>query len=360
MNYCSGMTDALHNSRFLKACRGEPVDCTPVWLMRQAGRYMAEYREVRAQTSFLGLCKTPELAAKVTLDAQRILGVDAAILFADLLPILEPLGLKLSYEEGEGPKIHNPIRGAADIDALTLQNPRESMPFVGEAIKIIRRELPADIPLIGFAGAPFTLAAYAIEGGGSRNYIHAKTLMYGDPGAWAALMEKLTGQVIDYLRAQIEWGVNALQIFDSWVGCLSPADYRAHVLPWVRRVIGEVRGKVPVIYFGTGTATLLPLVMGEDGDSPQVQGQSPDVVGIDWHTPLQRGWELGAKSVQGNMDPVALFAPREVVLAKAQEVLDAAAGREGHIFNLGHGILPKTPVDNVKALVDYVHEKSAR
>ena len=359
-NYCSGMTDALHNSRFLKACRGEPVDCTPVWLMRQAGRYMAEYREVRAQTSFLGLCKTPELAAKVTLDAQRILGVDAAILFADLLPILEPLGLKLSYEEGEGPKIHNPIRSAADIDALTLQNPRESMPFVGEAIKIIRRELPADIPLIGFAGAPFTLAAYAIEGGGSRNYIHAKTLMYGDPGAWKALMEKLTGQVIDYLRAQIEWGVNALQIFDSWVGCLSPADYRTHVLPWVRRVIGEVRGKVPVIYFGTGTATLLPLVMGEDGDSPQNRGQSPDVIGIDWHTPLQRGWELGAKGVQGNMDPVALFAPREVVLQKAQEVLDAAAGRNGHIFNLGHGILPKTPVDNVKALVDYVHEKSAR
>ena len=349
-NYCSGMTDALHNSRFLKACRGEPVDCTPVWLMRQAGRYMAEYREVRAQTSFLGLCKTPELAAKVTLDAQRILGVDAAILFADLLPILEPLGLKLSYEEGEGPKIHNPIRGAADIDALTPQNPRESMPFVGEAIKIIRRELPADIPLIGFAGAPFTLAAYAIEGGGSRNYIHAKTLMYGDPGAWKALMEKLTGQVIDYLRAQIEWGVNALQIFDSWVGCLSPADYRAHVLPWVRKVIAEVKGRVPVIYFGTGTATFLD-AMFEAG---------PEVIGIDWHTPLQRGWELGAKGVQGNMDPVALFAPREVMLQKAQEVLDAAAGRNGHIFNLGHGILPKTPVDNVKALVDYVHEKSAR
>ncbi|MCB9895323.1 MAG: uroporphyrinogen decarboxylase [Planctomycetes bacterium] len=344
------MTDALNNSRFLKACRGEPVDRTPVWLMRQAGRYMQEYRDVRATTDFLGLCKTPELAAKVTLDAQRILGVDAAILFADLLPILEPLGLQLSYEEGEGPKIHNPVRTAADIDALKEEDPRQSMPFVGGAIEIIRRELPVDIPLIGFAGAPFTLAAYAIEGGASRNYIHAKTLMYSDPGAWAVLMEKLSGQIIEYLRAQIEWGVNAVQLFDSWVGCLSPGDYRAHVLPHVKRIIGAVRGKVPVIYFGTGTATLLTAMM----------EAQPDVLGIDWHTPLQRGWEVGAKSVQGNMDPVSLFAPRDVVLGKAQEVLDAAAGRDGHIFNLGHGILPKTPVDNVKALVDYVHEKSAR
>jgi uroporphyrinogen decarboxylase len=344
------MTDALHNSRFLKACRGEPVDCTPAWLMRQAGRYMQEYRDVRATTDFLGLCKTPELAAKVTLDAQRILGVDAAILFADLLPILQPLGLTLTYEEGEGPKIHNPVRMGADIDALTPQDPRQSMPFVGEAIKIIRRELPADIPLIGFAGAPFTLAAYAIEGGASRNYVHAKTLMLSDPGAWRALMETLTGQITDYLRAQIEWGVNAVQLFDSWVGCLSPSDYGAHVLPYVKRIIGDVGGKVPVIYFGTGTATLLEDMM----------TAVPDVIGIDWHTPLQRGWEIGAKAVQGNMDPVSLFSSREVVLAKAQEVLDAAAGRNGHIFNLGHGILPKTPVDNVKALVDYVHEKSAR
>ena len=360
------MTESLINSRFLKACRGEPVDCTPVWLMRQAGRYMQEYRDVRAQTDFLGLCKTPELAAKVTLDAQRILGVDAAILFADLLPILEPLGLQLSYEEGEGPKIHNPVRTAADIDALLEQDPRQSMPFVGEAIKIIRRELPADIPLIGFAGAPFTLAAYAIEGGGSRNYIHAKTLMYSDPGAWSVLMEKLSGQVIEYLRAQIEWGVNAVQLFDSWVGCLSPADYRMYVLPHVTRIIKAVQGyspekgsgtlrepdpySVPVIYFGTGTATLLGAIM----------EAKPDVLGIDWHTPLQRGWEIGAKAVQGNMDPVTLFGPRDVVLAKAQDVLDAAANHDGHIFNLGHGILPKTPVDNVKALVEYVHEKSAR
>lgn len=311
---------------------------------------MQEYRDVRAQTTFLGLCKTPELAAKVTLDAQRILGVDAAILFADLLPILEPMGLQLDYPEGIGPQIGNPVRSGADIDALQTPDPRESMPFVGEAIKIIRRELPRDIPLIGFAGAPFTLAAYAIEGGGSRNYIEAKKIMLGDPGAWGVLMEKLSGQIIEYLRAQIEWGVQAIQIFDSWVGCLSPLDYHEYVFPHVQRVISEVRGKVPVIYFGTGTATLLE----------QMMEAAPDVIGIDWHTPLTRGWEIGAKAVQGNMDPVSLFAPREVVLSKAQEVLEAAGGRSGHIFNLGHGILPKTPVDNVKALVDYVHEQSAR
>ncbi|MCC7509689.1 MAG: uroporphyrinogen decarboxylase [Planctomycetes bacterium] len=349
------MDERLHHSRFLKACRGEATDVPPVWLMRQAGRYMAEYREIRAKTTFLGLCKTPDLAAQVTLDAQRILGVDAAILFADLLPILEPMGLTLTYEEGEGPKIHNPIRTYADVDALRTPDPRQSMPFVGGAIDLVRRGLPGDIPLIGFAGAPFTLAAYAIEGGGSKNYIHAKTMMLGDPGAWRALMEKLTRQVTDYLLAQIEWGVQAVQLFDSWVGCLSPADYREHVLPWVQKVVRAVRGKVPVIYFGTGTATLLPLLFDAP---PATRNSAPDVLGIDWHTPLARGWEVGAKSVQGNLDPVILFAPREVVLAKARAVLAEAAQRPagvGYIFNLGHGILPKTPVDNVKALVDCVH-----
>ncbi len=344
------MNERLHNSRFLRACRGEATDVTPIWLMRQAGRYMQEYRDIRAKTTFLGLCKTPELAAQVTLDAQRILGVDAAILFADLLPILEPMGLKLTYEEGEGPKIHNPVRTGADVDALATPDPRESMPFVGEAIRIIRRELPPDIPLIGFAGAPFTLAAYAIEGSASRNYLHAKGMILGDAGAWRALMEKFTAQITQYLQAQIEWGVQAVQIFDSWVGCLSPADYREHVLPWVTRVIKAVAGKVPVIYFGTGTATLLN----------DMYTARPDVLGIDWHTPLACGWETGARAVQGNLDPVALFAPREVVLQKAKEVLEEADQRPegvGHIFNLGHGILPKTPVDNVKALVDFVHNQ---
>lgn len=368
------MDERLYNSRFLKACRGEAVDCTPVWLMRQAGRYMQEYRDVRATTTFLGLCKTPELAAKVTLDAQRILGVDAAILFADLLPILEPMGLKLDYPEGVGPQIANPVRSGADVDALKTPDPKESMPFVGEAIKLVREGLPGNVPLIGFAGAPFTLAAYAIEGGASRNYIEAKKIMYGDTGAWNAMLEKLAGQVIDYLKAQVDWGVQCVQIFDSWVGALSPRDYREYARPHTQRVIGEVKSYiaekdagVPVIYFGTGTATLLDQVLGEDGDSPQSRGQSPDwrgqvpdVVGVDWHTPLARGWELGAAAVQGNLDPVSLFAPRDVLLRKAADVLDDAAGRNGHIFNLGHGILPKTPVDNVKALVDFVHEETAQ
>ncbi|MHC4841484.1 MAG: uroporphyrinogen decarboxylase [Planctomycetota bacterium] len=343
------MEDALNNSRFLKACRGEPTDTTPVWLMRQAGRYMQEYRDVRAGTTFLGLCKTPELAAKVTLDAQRILGVDAAILFADLLPILEPMGLSLDYPEGIGPQIANPVRSSADIDALKEQDPRDSMPFVGEAIKLVREGLPKDIPLIGFAGAPFTLAAYAIEGGGSRNYIHAKSIMLGDPSAWRVLMEKFRKQIAAYLNAQIAWGVQAVQLFDSWVGCLSPEDYRDHVFEHIKWVIDEVKGEVPILYFGTGTATFLD----------QMFATGPDVIGVDWHTPLRRGWDVGAKAVQGNLDPVSLFAPREVVLEKTQEVLDAAKGHTGHIFNLGHGILPKTPVDNVKALIDYVHENGA-
>lgn len=333
----------------MRACRGEKTDVTPVWLMRQAGRYMQEYRDIRAKTTFLGLCRTPELAAQVTLDAQRILGVDAAILFADLLPILIPMGLDLTYEEGRGPCIHNPVRDAAAIDALELQPATEAMPFVGEAIKIIRNELPKDIPLIGFAGAPFTLAAYAIEGSASRNYIETKRIMLGDSGAWRTLMEKLSSRIVDYLKAQIDWGVQAVQIFDSWVGCLSPDDYRDHVLPHVKGIIEQVRGRVPVIYFGTGTATMLPDMM----------AAQPDVIGIDWRTHLDRGWELGATGVQGNMDPVSLFAPRDVVLAKARKTLDEARGREGHIFNLGHGILPKTPVDNVKALIDFVHEETS-
>lgn len=359
------MDDTLYNSRFMKACRGEPVDCTPIWLMRQAGRYMQEYRDVRATTTFLGLCKTPELAAKVTLDAQRILGVDAAILFADLLPILEPMGLELDYPKGVGPQIANPVRSGADVDALKTPDPKESMPFVGEAIKLVRDGLPGDVPLIGFAGAPFTLAAYAIEGGGSKNYIEAKKIMYGDTGAWNAMLEKLAGQIIDYLKAQVDWGVQCIQIFDSWVGALSPRDYREYALPHTRRVIGEVKtyiaekdARVPVIYFGTGTATLLSTILNTEHQTPNTE--LPDVIGIDWHTPLTRGWELGAKSVQGNLDPVSLFAPKEVVLRKAQEIIDEAGNRDGHIFNLGHGILPKTPVDNVKALVDYVHEKTAR
>jgi len=341
----------LHNSRFLRACRGESVDATPIWLMRQAGRYMPEYQAVRAGHTFLELCKNPELSAKVTLDAQRILGVDAAILFADLLPILETLGLKLEYLEGEGPRLSPPVRSAADVNRLTELDPKTSMPFVYDAIGLIRRELPRDIPLIGFAGAPFTLAAYAIEGESSRNFIHTKTLMYNDRGAWHALMGMLARVVSKYLHAQIDAGVQAVQLFDSWVGTLAPEDYREFVLPHSYAVLQSVKGRVPVIHFGVGTSTLLQFMAAAGGD----------VMGLDWHTPIALTREkFQFKAIQGNLDPIALFANREVLKRKAMQVLDDAGDTPGHIFNLGHGILPKTPVDNVKFLVDFVHESTRR
>lgn len=343
--------NAIHNSRFLKACRGEPVDATPIWLMRQAGRYMPEYQAVRGKSSFLELCKSPERSAQVTLDAQRILGVDAAILFADLLPILETVGLKLEYLEGEGPRLSPPVRTSADIHRLREEDPAQSMPFVYDAIRIIRKELPRDIPLIGFAGAPFTLAAYAIEGESSRNFIHTKTLMYSDPRAWHALLGMLARLVGKYLNAQIDAGVQAVQLFDSWVGTLSPEDYREYVLPHSYAVLQSVKGRVPVIHFGVGTSTLLPFMAAAGGD----------VLGLDWHTPIALTREkLKVRAVQGNLDPICLFADREVVRRKAMQVLDDAGDTPGHIFNLGHGILPRTPVDNVKFLVDFVHESTRR
>jgi uroporphyrinogen decarboxylase len=346
------MDPILHNSPFLKACRGEPTPYTPVWLMRQAGRYMPEYQAVKAKAdSFLDFCKTPELTTQATLDAQRILGVDAAILFADLPPILETLGLDLDYPVGVGPRIGNPIRTPADIDALRCDDPGTAMPFVGETIRLVRRGLPSDVPLIGFSGAPFTLSSYAIEGQGSRNYIYVKQLMYDEPGAWDTLMSLLTRQVIAYLQYQIDAGVQALQLFDSWVGSLSPQDYRSKALPYTRQVIDALKGQVPIIHFGTGAAGFME-AMHEAG---------ADVLGFDWRTPMRQTWDrLGCTGAQGNMDPIALCAGRETVVQKAQEVLDDIDGKAGHIFNLGHGIVPQTPVDNVKALVDYVHERSSR
>jgi len=343
--------DPLQQSAFLKACRGEPAPHTPVWLNRQAGRYMKEYHEVKGSTPSLDFFKTPHLAAQVTCDAQRILGVDAAILFADLLPILEPMGLDLDYLPGVGPNISNPVRTSAAIDALRVAPSADTMPYIGEAISLIRRELPADIPLIGFGGAPFTLASYAIEGQGSRNYIHVKSMMYSDPGAFSALMEKVTSCAIDYLNYQVARGVQAIQVFDSWVGCLSPEDYLCHVFPHSRRLLSAISGKVPVIHFGTGNPALLPMMAEAGGD----------VMALDWRAPLAESWDLlGVTSVQGNMDPVALFGSRQSVLDTASAILDSVAGRPGHIFNLGHGILPETPVDNVKALVDHVHEYTGR
>ena len=336
----------------MKACRSEPVPYTPVWLMRQAGRYMREYREVRAKTTFLDFCKTPSLAAEVTVTAAERLDVDAAIIFADILLILEPMGIDLEFAHGEGPVIHNPIRSAADVDRLREVENVGSLDFVFEAIRLTRKELQPNIPLIGFSGAPFTLASYMTEGGGSKNYVHTKTLMYDDPGAWHSMMSLISRGLSKYLNEQIDVGAQAVQLFDSWVGCLSPDDYREFVLPHTRAVIHGIQADVPVIHFGTATSSLLEL-MSEAGGN---------VVGLDWLVPLNDGWQrIGkGKAVMGNLDPVTLFASRDLIRSQAKRILDQAAGRPGHIFNLGHGILPETPVDNVIALVDMVHELSER
>lgn len=341
---------ALTEPRFLRACRREPVDCTPVWFMRQAGRYMPEYRAIRDKYSLLEICSQPDLAAEVTLQPVRALGVDAAILFADILLPLVPMGIKLEFAAGEGPVIDNPIRSPADVAALRPVEPREALGHVLEAVRLVRGELDGRTPLIGFAGAPFTLASYIVEGGSSRNYVETKRLMYGDPATWHALMGKLARVVADYLVAQVEAGAQAVQLFDSWVGCLSPDDYREYVLPYSQLVLREVSATgVPVIHFGTGTATLLTLMKEAGGD----------VIGLDWRTPLDWGWSvLGPDvAVQGNLDPVALLveAPRAELERRVRAILDQAGGRPGHIFNLGHGILPETPVDNVKAVVEMVH-----
>jgi uroporphyrinogen decarboxylase len=342
-------------SRFLRACRREPVDCTPVWFMRQAGRYMAEYRAVRAKYSLLEICAHPDLAAEITLQPVRALGVDAAILFADILLPLVPMGIHLEFAADEGPVIHNPIRTAADVAALRPVEPRESLAPVLQAIRLVRRELGGHTPLIGFAGAPFTLASYLIEGGSSRNFVQTKQMMYGAPQTWHALMGKLARVVADYLVAQIEAGAQAVQLFDSWVGCLSPDDYCEYVLPHSQFVLRAVRATgVPAIHFGTDTAMLILWMKTAGGD----------VIGLDWRTPLDLAWKaLGPETaVQGNLDPVALLveAPYPELERRVQAVLEQAAGRPGHIFNLGHGILPETPVENVKAVVEMVHKFSMR
>jgi uroporphyrinogen decarboxylase len=342
----------LRDSPFMRACRREPVPYTPIWLMRQAGRYMREYREVRARTTFLELCKNPELASEVTVTAVERLGVDAAIIFADILLIIEPMGIDLEFAKGEGPLIHNPVRAASDVARLREVETVESLAYVYEAIRLTRRALKPDLPLIGFAGAPFTLASYIVEGGSSKNYVHTKSLMYTDSGAWHAMMALIVRALVKYLNAQVAAGAQAVQLFDSWVGCLSPADYRTYVLPHTRRVIEGITAGTPVIHFGTGTATLLELMREAGGD----------VIGLDWRVDLAEGWQrLGqAVAVMGNLDPVALFAGRDHVRAEARRILQLAHGRPGHIFNLGHGILPETPVENVIALVDAVHELSGK
>jgi uroporphyrinogen decarboxylase len=337
-------------SRFVKACKAQPVDRTPVWFMRQAGRYMPEYRAVRKQHSILEICKKPELAAEVTITAAETLGLDAAIIFADLLLPLEVMGLPFHFSAGEGPVIEKPVRKAEDV--VRLQTGRASeLVYVSQAVRLVAKHFGSRLPVIGFCGAPFTLASYMIEGGGSRNYVHTKTMMYTAPETWDELMRRLVMVVSEYAMAQLQAGADVLQVFDSWVGCLSVGDYRRYVLPHAKELIEKLRESgAPVIYFGTDTTALLP-AMKETG---------ADVMGLDWRVPLDEGWRsIGWRgAVQGNLDPVVLFAPWKEIKARAENILRRAAGRAGHIFNLGHGILPETPVENVKALAAFVQEKS--
>jgi uroporphyrinogen decarboxylase len=334
---------------FLAACRREKTPHTPVWLMRQAGRYQPEYRAIRAKLGFLELCKTPDVAAEVTVMAARQLGVDAAILFADILLVLEPMGVGLEFAAGDGPVIHRPVRSAADIDALPELDVG-AMEYVAQTVRTARAAL--DVPLIGFAAAPFTLASYLVEGGGSRDWLRTKGLMHADPGAWRALMEKLARALAAYLNLQIDAGAQAVQLFDSWVGCLAPDDYRTHVLPHVRAIVDALRPGVPVIHFGTGTAGLLECQRAAGGD----------VIGLDWRVDLDAAWaRLGDDvAVQGNLDPVVLLAPIPEIRRQVARILGQAGGRPGHVFNLGHGVLQQTPVDHVRACVDAVHELSSR
>jgi uroporphyrinogen decarboxylase len=339
------------SDRFLRACRREPVDRTPVWFMRQAGRYMPEYRALREKYSLLELCLTPELAVEVTLQPIRAFGFDAAILFSDLLVPLAPMGIPFDFQKGEGPVVERPVRTAADVAGLRRFEPREELRVVLDAVRALGRELR--VPLIGFAGAPFTLASYAIEGGHSSNFARTKSLMYGEPVTWHRLAETLSTVVADYLRAQVEAGAQAVQLFDSWIGALDERDYREFVFPHVRRIFDALADlDVPAIHFGTGTGHLLAAQREAGGT----------VVGIDWRTPLDEGWaQVGnGVAVQGNLDPTLLFAPRERLLARVDEVLRRAGGRPGHVFNLGHGILPGTPTDAVRAVVEHVHAATAR
>jgi uroporphyrinogen decarboxylase len=343
---------AAPNHPFLAACRREKTSYTPVWLMRQAGRYMEEYRKLRAQYGFLKLCKRPDLAAEITVTPVERLGVDAAILFADILLLLEPMGVGLEYSKGDGPVIHRPVRTAADVDRLKDVEPEKNLSFVFEAVRQCRAALGGKVPLIGFSGAPFTLASYLIEGGGSRNYIHTKRLFYSAPDTWRSLMGRLAAAVADYLNGQIAAGAQAVQLFDSWAGCLAPADYENFVLPYTQAAIDAITPGVPVINFSTGTAGALKHVRAGGGD----------VIGLDWRVNLDEGWAIVGEdvAVQGNLDPVALFAPRKEIEKRVADILRRAGGRAGHIFNLGHGILPETPVENVIAMVDAVHELSAK
>lgn len=335
------------NDTFLKACRGEKVDYTPVWIMRQAGRYLKDYQEVRSKVDFLTLCKTPELAAKVTLQPVDILGVDAAILFSDILIAVEAMGMPLEFHDKKGPVLGDPVRTKAGVDRLVIPDTEDSMPFVLDTIKILRKELK--VPLIGFSGAPWTLATYIVEGGSSKTFMHTKKMMYQNPGLFKALLEKITATVIEYLSAQINAGAQAVQLFDSWAGILSPYDYENVIFPHVKAAIKALKKfDVPVIYFVNDCSGLLKIV----------KKCGADVIGIDWRVDMAKAAKkLGKKySIQGNLDPLVLFAPKEHIEDRVKDILFKAEPARGHIFNLGHGILPETPVESAIAVVEAVHK----
>ncbi|MGC2163049.1 MAG: uroporphyrinogen decarboxylase [Silvibacterium sp.] len=335
-------------TRLVRACLRQPVDRTPVWFLRQAGRYMAEYQAVRKHHSLLEICKQPALAAEVTITAAEKLDVDAAIIFADLLLPFECMGLDFEFQAGEGPVIHSPIRTAEAVARLRTDRASE-LSYVAEAIQRVSAHFHDRLGIIGFCGAPFTLASYMIEGGGSRNYIHTKTLMYRQPDAWRSLLEKLAAVLREYAKQQVEAGADVIQIFDSWAGALSVDDYRDFVLPITTSLVRDVQAfGVPVIYFGVDTASLLP----------SMRRTGADVLGLDWRTPLDKAWHTldYACAVQGNLDPITLFAEPELICNRVRHILGQAAGRPGHIFNLGHGIVPETPVENVQAVVKFVRE----
>jgi uroporphyrinogen decarboxylase len=336
------------NDRFLRACRKEPVDATPVWFMRQAGRYMADYRALRERYSLLQICSAPELAVAVTLQPIDVIDVDAAIVFSDLLLPFVPMGLDFDFIKGEGPAIERPIRHFSDVKRLRTFEPRESLAHVLKTIRLLRHELRDRVPLIGFGGAPFTMAAYAIEGGPSTLYSRTKAFMYAQPQAWHMLCERFSTMMADYLRAQVEAGAQALQLFDSWAGQLSRSDYREFALPHTRRIFEALADLgVPIIHFGVGTTAILPEIAEAGGD----------VIGVDWRLPLDDAWStIGrARGIQGNLDPALVLGPVDRMLAAADEILRRAGGRPGHVFNLGHGVLPMTPLEHVQALARHVH-----
>ncbi|MFB3778558.1 MAG: uroporphyrinogen decarboxylase [Bryobacteraceae bacterium] len=336
------------NSRFLDACRRRPTDVRPVWFMRQAGRYLKPYREIRAKHGILEICKRPDLAAAVTLQPVEILDVDAAIIFADLLLPVEVMGLKLRFAAGEGPIIDNPVRTSADVDSLSISN-ADDLGYVGESIQIVSRALAGKVPVIGFVGAPFTVASYAIEGGASRTFLRTKQMMYSNETLWRRLMGKLVDVLGPFALMQVASGARAIQVFDSWAGALSPDDYVRFVAPYSRALIERIRSSgVSVIHFGTGAA----------GFFRELHAAGGDVMGVDWRVNIDQAWmDISYRSaVQGNLDPAALFAPLPELRAKVAELLKRTGTRPGHIFNTGHGILPETPVDNVKAVVQMVRE----